>query len=135
MRIVAGSARGRRLKPPAESTRPTSDRVREALFSSIESTLGALGGLRVADLYAGSGAVGLEALSRGASHVLLVEKDRKAREVVKANIATVGLPHAVALGADVTSLTSLGPPAIGVSAPVAESMANADTALSWKLAT
>jgi len=114
MRIVAGSARGRRLKPPAESTRPTSDRVREALFSSIESTLGALGGLRVADLYAGSGAVGLEALSRGASHVLLVEKDRKALEVVKANIATVGLPHAVALGAEVTSLTSLGPPAIAV---------------------
>jgi 16S rRNA (guanine966-N2)-methyltransferase len=110
MRIVAGAARGRRLAAPAPSTRPTSDRVREALFSSIESRLGALGGLRVLDLYAGSGAVGLEALSRGAGHVLLVEKDRKALEVIRANIAVVGMPGAVVLGNDVTSLTSAAPP-------------------------
>lgn len=106
MRIVAGAARGRRLTPPAASTRPTSDRVREALFSSIESRLGALGGLRVLDLYAGSGAVGLEALSRGASHVLLVEKDRAALEVIRANVAAVRLPGAVVLASDVTSLTA-----------------------------
>jgi 16S rRNA (guanine966-N2)-methyltransferase len=110
-RIIAGAARGRRLAVPQAGVRPTSDRVREALFSSIESRLGALGGLRVLDLYAGSGAVGLEALSRGAAHVLLVEKDRRALDVVTANIATVGLPNAVALGADVISLTSLPPPA------------------------
>ena len=109
-RIIAGSARGRRIAVPQAGVRPTSDRVREALFSSLESKVGALGGIRLVDLYAGSGAIGLEALSRGASHVLLVEKDRKALEVVKANIATVGLPNAVALGADVTSLTSLVPP-------------------------
>jgi 16S rRNA (guanine966-N2)-methyltransferase len=110
MRIVAGVARGRRLASPAAGTRPTSDRVREALFSSIESRLGALGGLRVLDLYAGSGAVGLEALSRGAAHVLLVEKDRGALDVVRANVAAVGLDGAVVLPADVTSLTSLAPP-------------------------
>ena len=99
---------------PQSGVRPTSDRVREALFSSVESKLGALGGIRLVDLYAGSGAIGLEALSRGASHVLLVENDRKALEVVKANIATVGLPNAIALGSDVTSLTSLAPPPAAV---------------------
>ena len=109
-RIIAGSARGRRIAVPQSGVRPTSDRVREALFSSIESKVGALGGIRLLDLYAGSGAIGLEALSRGASHVLLVEKDRKALEVVKANIAAVRLPNAVALGSDVTSLTSTAPP-------------------------
>ena len=109
-RIIAGSARGRRLAVPQAGVRPTSDRVREALFSSIESQVGALGGIRLLDLYAGSGAIGLEALSRGASHVLLVEKDRRALEVVKANIAAVRLPNALALGSDVTSLTSAAPP-------------------------
>lgn len=112
MRIVAGAARGRRLAPPAAGTRPTSDRVREALFSSVESRLGALGGLRVVDLYAGSGAVGLEALSRGAAHVLLVERDRRALDVVRANVAAVGLPHAAVLAGDVTSVTSAPPPAV-----------------------
>lgn len=110
MRIVAGAARGRRLAPPAPGTRPTSDRVREALFSAIESRLGALAGLRVLDLYAGSGAVGLEALSRGAGHVLLVERDRKALDVVRANVAVVRLPGAVVVGADVTTLTRAAPP-------------------------
>jgi 16S rRNA (guanine966-N2)-methyltransferase len=109
-RIIAGSARGRRIAVPRAGVRPTSDRVREALFSSVESKLGALAGLRLVDLYAGSGAIGLEALSRGASHVLLVERDRRALETVTANIATVGLPNAVALGSDVTSLTSMVPP-------------------------
>jgi 16S rRNA (guanine966-N2)-methyltransferase len=110
VRIVAGAAKGRRLRPPAAGTRPTSDRVREALFSSIESRLGALGGLRVLDLYAGSGAVGLEALSRGASHVLLVERDRSALDVVRANATVLGLVGAVVLPGDVTSLTSTSPP-------------------------
>ncbi len=114
MRIVAGAARGRRLASPAAGTRPTSDRVREALFSAIESRLGAFGGLRVVDLYAGSGAVGLEALSRGAAHVLLVERDRRALDVVRANVAAVGLPGVVVLGGDVAALTSLAPPPTAV---------------------
>ena len=73
-RIIGGSAGGRRLETPkGDATRPTSDRVREALFSAVESWCGTLSGLRVLDLYAGSGALGLEACSRGASHALLVE--------------------------------------------------------------
>ena len=75
-RVIAGAAGGRRLAvPPGTSTRPTSDRAREGLFGSVLSELGSLDGKRVLDLYAGSGAVGLEALSRGAAHVLLVESD------------------------------------------------------------
>ncbi len=75
-RIIAGEAGGRRLRtPPGGSTRPTSDRVREALFSALESQLGTIQGLRFLDVYAGSGAVGLEARSRGAAHVTLVERD------------------------------------------------------------
>ena len=89
-RIVAGFARGRRLSVPPQGTRPTADRAREALFSS----LGDVTGLRVLDLYAGSGAVGLEALSRGAAAVTLVEQDRGAARVVAANIAVVRLPGA-----------------------------------------
>ncbi|HYU84602.1 MAG TPA: 16S rRNA (guanine(966)-N(2))-methyltransferase RsmD [Kribbellaceae bacterium] len=94
-RIVAGLAGGRRLAVPAGGgTRPTADRVREALFASLESELGALDGLSVIDLYAGSGAVGLEALSRGAVRVLLVESDRRAAAVAGANVKAVGLPGA-----------------------------------------
>ena len=79
-RIIAGSAGGRRLATPrAQRTRPTSDRVREALFSAVESWCGSLDGLRFLDLYAGSGAVGLEAWSRGAGVVTLVEQDRAYR--------------------------------------------------------
>ncbi|HEX6877405.1 MAG TPA: 16S rRNA (guanine(966)-N(2))-methyltransferase RsmD [Nocardioidaceae bacterium] len=86
-RIIAGSARGRRLKAPAgERTRPTSDRVREALFSSLDSDLGSLAGLRFLDLYAGSGAVGLEARSRGAGAVTLVEQDRRTSAVIRDNL-------------------------------------------------
>jgi 16S rRNA (guanine966-N2)-methyltransferase len=88
-RIVAGALGGRRLAVPAgERTRPTSDRVREALFSTLETLLD-LPGARVADLYAGSGAVGLEALSRGAGHALLVEADPKVARVLRQNIAAL----------------------------------------------
>jgi len=94
-RIIAGAARGRRLLTPAGSrTRPTSDRVREALFSALESELGAFAGLRVLDLYAGSGALGLEALSRGAAHVLLIETDVRAVRTIRSHVATVELPGA-----------------------------------------
>jgi 16S rRNA (guanine966-N2)-methyltransferase len=94
-RIIAGARRGHRLAVPAgRYTRPTSDRVREALFSSVESQLGSLAGLRVLDLYAGSGALGLEALSRGAAHALLVESDVRAVRVIRTNVATLGLAGA-----------------------------------------
>ncbi len=94
-RIIAGVAGGRRLAAPAgRSTRPTSDRAREGLFAAVLSMLGTLDGSRVLDLYAGSGAVGLEALSRGADEVLLVESDAGAAEVIRRNIAAVGLPGA-----------------------------------------
>lgn len=94
-RVIAGEARGRRLAVPGgTSTRPTSDRAREGLFSSVLSSLGSLAGKRVLDLYAGSGAVGLEALSRGAGHALMVECDARAVAVIKANIAAVGLAGA-----------------------------------------
>lgn len=85
-RIIGGSAGGRRLATPrGQATRPTSDRVREALFSAIESWCGALDGLRFLDLYAGSGAVGLEARSRGAGVVTLVEQDRKTAQLISQN--------------------------------------------------
>ena len=90
-RIVAGDLGGRRISaPPGRDTRPTSDRVREALFSTLES-LTDLAGCRFADLYAGSGAVGLEAASRGAAAVLLVEADARAARTVRANIAALDL--------------------------------------------
>ena len=88
MRIIAGTWRGRPITaPPGEATRPTSERAREALFSMLVSRLGDFDGLRVADLYAGTGALGLEALSRGAVHATFVESDRVAVAVLKANIA------------------------------------------------
>ncbi|MFF9570963.1 16S rRNA (guanine(966)-N(2))-methyltransferase RsmD [Streptomyces sp. NPDC014685] len=94
-RVIAGSAGGRRLAvPPGTGTRPTSDRAREGLFSTWEALLGSLAGARIADLYAGSGAVGLEALSRGAAHALLVEADPKAVRTVRDNVRTLGLPGA-----------------------------------------
>ncbi|WP_330249434.1 16S rRNA (guanine(966)-N(2))-methyltransferase RsmD [Nocardia sp. NBC_00565] len=92
-RIVAGTAGGRRLRVPPAGTRPTSDRVREALFSALDARID-FDGLRVLDLYAGSGALGLEALSRGAAHALLIESDRKAALIVRGNIADLGLPGA-----------------------------------------
>ncbi|MFD2421265.1 16S rRNA (guanine(966)-N(2))-methyltransferase RsmD [Amycolatopsis pigmentata] len=89
-RIVAGTAKGRRLKVPSRGTRPTSERVREAVFNALESR-GELRDARVLDLYAGSGALGLEALSRGASEALFIENDRKAVEILRANVAEIGL--------------------------------------------
>jgi 16S rRNA (guanine966-N2)-methyltransferase len=89
-RIVGGTLGGRRISAPAgQHTRPTSDRVREALFSALDA-LTDLTGARFADLYAGSGAVGIEARSRGAEHVLLVEADPKAARVARDNIAALG---------------------------------------------
>ncbi|MFF7727549.1 16S rRNA (guanine(966)-N(2))-methyltransferase RsmD [Streptomyces sp. NPDC008001] len=94
-RVIAGTAGGRRLAvPPGTGTRPTSDRAREGLFSTLESLLGTLHGTRVLDLYGGSGAVGLEALSRGAAHVLLVESDARAVRTIRENVRTLGLPGA-----------------------------------------
>lgn len=90
-RVIAGTAGGRELRTPAgRGTRPTSDRVREALFSSLEAR-DALSGARVLDLYAGSGALGLEAASRGAAEVTLVESDRAAASVIRDNAARLGL--------------------------------------------
>ncbi|MFC9428468.1 16S rRNA (guanine(966)-N(2))-methyltransferase RsmD [Streptomyces sp. NPDC056987] len=94
-RVIAGAAGGRRLAvPPGTGTRPTSDRAREGLFSTWQALLGTLEGVRIADLYAGSGAVGLEALSRGAAHALLVEADGRAARTVRENVAALGLPGA-----------------------------------------
>ncbi|MFK0257153.1 16S rRNA (guanine(966)-N(2))-methyltransferase RsmD [Streptomyces sp. NPDC090445] len=93
-RVIAGTAGGRRLAvPPGTGTRPTSDRMREGLFSTWESLHG-VQGARVLDLYAGSGAVGLEALSRGAAHALLVEADARAGKVIRDNIKALALPGA-----------------------------------------
>src|SRR5680860_971101 len=90
-RIIGGSAGGRRLSTPrGEATRPTSDRVREALFSALESALGSLSGLHFLDLYAGSGAVGLEAMSRGAGMLTSVESDRRTAKLAQGNAATLG---------------------------------------------
>jgi 16S rRNA (guanine966-N2)-methyltransferase len=90
-RIIGGTAGGRRLKTPAgDATRPTADRVREALFSALESQLGSLTGLRFLDLYAGSGAIGLEAMSRGAGVLTSVESDRRTARMVQENANTLG---------------------------------------------
>ncbi|GAA2184259.1 16S rRNA (guanine(966)-N(2))-methyltransferase RsmD [Micromonospora lupini] len=109
-RIVAGTLGGRRIAaPPGAGTRPTSDRVREALFSAIEAEVD-LDGARFADLYAGSGAVGLEALSRGARHVLLVESDPRAARVIRENVATLRAGSAVRLvTARVATVLASGP--------------------------
>ncbi|UPK73617.1 16S rRNA (guanine(966)-N(2))-methyltransferase RsmD [Nocardioidaceae bacterium SCSIO 66511] len=91
-RIIAGTAGGRRIAtPPGDATRPTTDRVREALFSSLESQLGGWDDVRFLDLFAGSGANGLEALSRGAVHATFVEADRKAAALISRNAESLGL--------------------------------------------
>jgi 16S rRNA (guanine966-N2)-methyltransferase len=92
-RIVGGRARGRRLAVPDTGTRPTSDRAREAIFSSLESLRGTFDGAAVLDLYAGSGALGLEALSRGAARVDLVESEAHAAGVIEANRKVVDGGH------------------------------------------
>jgi 16S rRNA (guanine966-N2)-methyltransferase len=94
-RIIGGRAGGRRLKvPTGVTTRPTSDRVREALFSALDSRLGSLAGLRFLDLYAGSGAVGLEAMSRGAGVATLVESDRRAAGLARDHARALGMHRA-----------------------------------------
>ena len=109
-RVIAGEARGRRLAVPGgRDTRPTSDRAREGLFATITSITGSLAGARVLDLYAGSGAVGLEALSRGAGHVLLVESGGRAVRVIRANIEAVGLPGAEVITDRVERVLTRGP--------------------------
>src|SRR4051794_31328976 len=91
-RVIAGSAGGRRLVVPrGRATRPTSDRAREGLFSSLEALRGPLDGARVLDLYAGTGAVGIEALSRGAARVCFVEHNDVAAGVIRANLAALQL--------------------------------------------
>lgn len=117
MRIVGGTLKGRRLvAPKGEGTRPTSDRVREALMSSLVNRLGAdLGGGTALDLFAGSGALGLEAISRGASRAVLVEKDRSALQAIAANVETLGVEERVtvvssdALTAGLKRAQTLGP--------------------------
>ncbi len=90
MRVIAGRWRGRTLAaPPGDSTRPTADRVRESLFSILASRLGGFDDLNAADLYAGSGALGIEALSRGAAHCHFVEADRKVVDALRANLTRV----------------------------------------------
>ena len=85
MRIIAGAAKGRPISAVASATRPTSDRAREALFSTLASEFGDFDGLHVLDLYAGTGAIALEALSRGASLVHAVEKDESAAKSIESN--------------------------------------------------
>ena len=109
-RIISGLAGGRRIHTPTGSgTRPTSDRVREALFSRLEH-LDVVHHAKVLDLYAGSGALGLEAASRGATSVLLVESDRAAAAVVRKNIAELGLPGVSVRAETVEGALVFGPP-------------------------
>lgn len=108
-RIISGRAGGRRLQTPAGSgTRPTSDRVREALFSRLEH-LDVLSSARVLDLYAGSGALGLEAASRGAGPVLLVESNRAAAKVARANASVTGLTNVQVRADTVERVLAAGP--------------------------
>jgi 16S rRNA (guanine966-N2)-methyltransferase len=103
MRVVAGTARGRRLHaPPGRDVRPTSDRVREAMFSSLES-IGAIHDATVVDLFAGTGALGIEALSRGARHVTFVDDAAAAIRTIEDNLAATDLggAHATVVRSDV----------------------------------
>lgn len=111
-RIIGGAARGRRVKAPAgDRTRPTSDRVREALFSSLDAELGSIGGLRFLDLYAGSGAVGLEARSRGAGAVTLVEQDRRTAGLIRDNLRSLGFSRVEIVVGSVGRVLATPPPA------------------------
>jgi len=103
VRVVAGELRGRRLVAPAGgSTRPTTDRVREAVFNALAS-LDVVVGAAVADLYAGSGALGIEALSRGAAHSTFIERDRAALSAIEENLTSLGLrARATVLAGDAT---------------------------------
>lgn len=91
MRVISGEWRGRKLLAPKnDATRPTADRTRETLFSMLASRLGSFEGLHVADLFAGSGALGIEALSRGAAHCVFGEQDREAIDALRKNLAALG---------------------------------------------
>lgn len=106
MRIIAGQWRGRIIEAPrGDTTRPTADRTREALFSMLTSRLGSFEGLTVADMFAGSGALGFEALSRGAASCIFVEQDRMALDALRANAARLGVRTDIRA----TSALSLGP--------------------------
>ncbi|HXY62941.1 MAG TPA: 16S rRNA (guanine(966)-N(2))-methyltransferase RsmD [Mycobacterium sp.] len=106
-RIIGGVAGGRRIAVPPRGTRPTTDRVRESLFNIVTARRN-LNGMSVLDLYAGSGALGLEALSRGAASALFVESDRRAAAVLERNIATLGLRGATLGRATVTAVLAAG---------------------------
>ena len=109
MRIIAGRWRGRSIEaPPGEATRPTADRVRETLFSMLASRLGSFEDLRVADLFAGSGALGLEALSRGAASATFVENDTKAAAIIRRNAEKLGATVQL-FGGSALSLARAGP--------------------------
>nr|WSX76550.1 16S rRNA (guanine(966)-N(2))-methyltransferase RsmD [Streptomyces sp. NBC_00899] len=111
-RVIAGAAGGRRLAvPPGTATRPTSDRAKEGLFSTLQSLRGTLEGARVMDLYGGSGAVGLEALSRGAAHVLLSEADPQAARTIRENADAIGLPGAEVRAGKAEKVVAGPPPA------------------------
>lgn len=106
MRIIAGKWRGRVLRAPSgETTRPTADRTREALFSILTSRIGSFEGLIVADIFAGTGALGLEAISRGAAYCTFVDHDRDAIKALKANVAMLEAPGEVVA----SPVASLGP--------------------------
>jgi 16S rRNA (guanine966-N2)-methyltransferase len=108
VRIIAGEWRARTLvAPKGDTTRPTADRTREALFSMLASRVGSFDGLNVADLFAGSGALGLEALSRGAATCLFVEQDRAALDALRVNVATFGVGPRATIRAG--SVLALGP--------------------------
>jgi 16S rRNA (guanine966-N2)-methyltransferase len=108
MRIIAGEWRGRKLvAPKGDGTRPTADRTRETLFSMLASRLGSFEGLSVLDLFAGSGALGLEALSRGAAQCQFVEQDKPALDSIRANIASLGARERTTVTG--ASVMSLGP--------------------------
>lgn len=107
MRVIAGQWRGRKLTAPkGENTRPTADRTRETLFNMLASRLGSFDELSVADLFAGSGALGIEALSRGAAHCLFVEQDKHALDAIRANLKTFDATRSASVNAgSVLSLT------------------------------
>ena len=109
-RVISGLAGGRRLKVPRTGVRPTGDRAREGLFNSLGSLLD-LDGARVLDLYAGSGALGLEALSRGAAEAVFVESGGGVLPVLRDNLAVVGLPGGVVLAGSVPTVVGGRPPA------------------------
>lgn len=113
LRVVAGEVGGRRLLvPPGDLVRPTSDRVREAVFNALDS-LGAVDGARALDLFAGSGALGIEALSRGAAHVTFVDDDRGAVAAVRANLDAVGLAdRATVVASDALAHLGRGGPSV-----------------------